>query len=70
MQLFNICTKKEYEKNGEKKVVWLNCGTLRETDDGKRFIELNMLPGITFYCFPPKNQIKNVTDPSDIDWGK
>ena len=54
MKLFNICTKKEYQKDGVTKTIWLNCGTLREIDDGKRFIELNMFPGTSFYCFPPK----------------
>lgn len=54
MKFENICTKKEYESNGEKKVTWLRCGTLRTNDEGKKFIELNHLPGVTFYVFEPK----------------
>ena len=54
MAYWNLCTKKEYEQNGEKKVKWLNVGTMRENSEGKRFIELNLLPGTTIYCFEPK----------------
>lgn len=50
----NICTKKTYEKNGETKTIWLKVGTLKITDDGKKFIELNHQPNETFYVFPPK----------------
>ena len=56
MKFDNICTKKTYKQNDVDKVVWLRCGTLRTTDDGKRFIELNHLPGITFYVFEPKSK--------------
>jgi len=56
MKIENICTKKTYEKNGEDKVVWLRCGTLRTSDDGKKYIELNHLPGQTFYVFEPKEK--------------
>ncbi len=53
----NICTKKEYTtSSGEKKVAWLNCGTLKTTDDGKQFIELNMFPGQTFFIFEQKTK--------------
>ena len=39
MKFLDLCTKKEYESKGENKVVWLKCGTLRVTDDGKQFIK-------------------------------
>ena len=54
MKYDNICTKRTYEQDGKQKNVWLKCGTLRTTEDGKRFIELNHLPGIVFYVFEPK----------------
>lgn len=54
MKVYNLCTKKEYERMGEKKTAWLPVGVLRETDDGKKYIELNILPGQTIYCFEPK----------------
>ena len=56
MKYYNVCTKKTYQKDGEEKTVWLNAGTLRETDDGKRFLELNMFPDTSFYIFEPKKK--------------
>ena len=61
MKIYNICSKKTFEKNGETKTVWLNCGSMRETDDGKRFIELNIFPNTSFYVFEPKPK-----EPSDF----
>jgi len=57
----DICTKKEYEVKGEKKTTWLKCGTLRTTDDGKRFIEINLLPSIPFYVFEKKQKKEQTT---------
>ncbi len=54
MRYEDICTRKSYEKDGQEKVIWLKCGTLRTTDDGKKFIEMNHLPGVTYFVFPPK----------------
>ncbi len=56
MKYENICTKRTYQKDGVDKVTWLKCGTLRTTDDGKQFIELNHLPGITFFVFEIKKK--------------
>jgi len=52
----DICTCKTYTQNGEEKKVWLKCGTLRTNDEGKRFIELNHLPGIAFFVFERKEK--------------
>lgn len=54
MRYEDICTRKSYTKDGQEKVVWLKCGTLRTTDDGKKFIELNMFPATSFFVFAPK----------------
>ena len=62
MQFLNICTKKTYEQNGETKTVWLNCGTLRINNNGKRFIEMNHLPNTTFFVFEPKKQEQESVD--------
>lgn len=56
MEFFNICTKKEWEQNGEKKVKWLQAGTLKILDGGKMFIELNHLPDVSFYVFEQKDK--------------
>lgn len=54
MKLYNICTKKEYESNGQKKTIWLTVGSMRENDDGKKFVSLNMWPNESFYVFDQK----------------
>lgn len=52
MKFYNVSTKRTFKTaNGEEKAKWLNVGTLRETDDGKRFLELNMFPDQSFYIF-------------------
>ena len=51
MQLFNICTKKEYEKDGEKKVNWYKVGVLKIADSGKQYIRLFQQPRTEFYVF-------------------
>ena len=60
----NICTKREYEVNGVKKVKWFVVGTLKETNDGKQFIELNMFPNTSFYVFSQKER-EAVSDTGD-----
>ena len=62
MKIYSLCTKKEYESQGQKKVAWLPVGTLRQVDEGKMFIELNMTPNQTIYVFEPKpkNDFKEV----------
>ena len=55
MTFKDICTCKTYTKDGEEKKTWLKCGTLRD-NNGKLFIELNHLPGITFFVFEQKSK--------------
>lgn len=64
MKFFNICSKKTYEQNGETNTFWPQVGTLRQNDDGKMFIELNHLPGITYFVFEPKK--KETTESVDF----
>ena len=54
MRYYDICTRKEYKQGEETKVQWLKCGTMRETDAGKKFIELNHMPDTTLFVFEPK----------------
>lgn len=56
MDYFNICTKKQYESNGQTKTKWLNCGTLRKNNDGKMFIELNHMLDVTLFVFEQKQE--------------
>ena len=66
MKYYNICAKKEYEQNGEKKKKWLPVGTLRVTDDSKSFIELNHLPNTPLYVFEQKPK-EATSSPEDIE---
>lgn len=50
----DICSKREYEKDGKTKAKWFKVGTLKVTDEGKEFIELNMFPNTPFYVFEQK----------------
>lgn len=56
MKYFDVCTKQTYKKNGEDKVVWLKCGSLSASDDGKKFLKLNHLPDVSFYIFEQKKK--------------
>ncbi len=63
----NICTKRVYQQNGQDKVKWLQAGTLRENDDGKQFIELNMFPNTSFYVFDQKKREAQPQDTKNPD---
>jgi hypothetical protein len=67
MTIKNICTKKTYQKNGEDKSFWPIVGTLKTTDDGKTFIELNMFPNTPFYVFDRKAKEPQKPVNSDAD---
>ena len=64
----DICTKRVYQKDGVEKVTWLKCGTLRTNDAGKRFIELNHLPDVSFYVFPKKDKENKPEQSSGDAW--
>ncbi len=51
MRLFDICTRKFYEKDGEAKVKWYRAGIMKETDQGTRFIRLFQQPETDFLVF-------------------
>ncbi len=64
MRLFHICTKKVYEENGEKKIKWYKAGILKETDSGRQYLQLFLMPMVDFYLFegPPEGLVnKNQT---------
>lgn len=50
-QLFNVCAKKIYEKNGEKKIKWYNAGLLKITDAGKKYLIFFHQPMIEYHLF-------------------
>lgn len=51
MQLFNVCSKKIYEKNGEKKIKWYSAGLLKITDAGKKYLMFFHAPQTEYYLF-------------------
>lgn len=63
-----IFTKRVYKKDGADKVIWLKCGTLRINDTGKKFIEFNHLPDITFFVFPKKEKTNQPEQATPDTW--
>jgi hypothetical protein len=63
---YSICSKKVFQKDGENKTIWLNVGQLVDVD-GKKYIELNILPNTPLYAFEqkPKEQVERVEEPSN-----
>lgn len=57
MQIFNICTRKEYEKDGVKKVKWYKVGNLKIADSGKQYIKFFHQPQTEFYVFDREEQV-------------
>jgi len=51
MHLYNICTKKEYEANGEKRAKWYRVGVLKINAIGKMYIKLFQQPDTEFFVF-------------------
>ena len=56
MQLFDICTRKDYEKDGEHKVKWYKVGVFKIADSGKKYIKLFHQPEIEFFVFDRKEK--------------
>lgn len=54
MKIYDICVKKTYIKDGIEKSTWPKVGVLKEIDENKKFVELNMFPATSFYVFEQK----------------
>ena len=63
MQLLNICTKKDYEKDGERKTKWYKVGVLKIADSGKRYIKLFHQPQTEFFVFDNEDHNGNLEKP-------
>ena len=58
--IYTIVTPKKYvAKTGKEETKWLPVGTMRETEDGKRFIEWNHTPDITYMVVEQKAKPTN-----------
>lgn len=51
MQLFDVCTKRVYEKDGEKKVKWYRMGIMKKTEKGNFYIRLFHQPEVDMFVF-------------------
>jgi len=51
MQLFDVCTKRVYEVDGEKKVKWYKAGFMKTTERGNTYIRLFNQPDVDLYVF-------------------
>lgn len=60
MKYFDVCTRKFYEKDGEKKIKWYRAGILKETDKGSRYLRLFHQPEIDFFIFEKEDQQETV----------
>lgn len=49
MQLFHICTKKEYEENGEKKIKWYKAGIFKISERGRKYIRFFHQPMTDYF---------------------
>jgi len=49
MQIFDVFTKKEYEKEGEKKTISYKAGAMKVTDRGNIYLRLFHMPETDFY---------------------
>jgi hypothetical protein len=69
MLLFDVCTRRVYEKDGERKVKWYKAGILKESDNGKRYIRLFHSPQTEFFIFnrDPIVPVNQENEPSATD---
>lgn len=51
MQLFDVCTRKFYDKDGEKKVKWYRAGIMKTTEKGSTYLRLFHQPQTDFFIF-------------------
>jgi hypothetical protein len=51
MLIYDICSYRDYEKNGERKIKWYRIGFLKVTENGKRYIRLFQQPETDFFVF-------------------
>ena len=56
MKNFNVCTKRAYEINGEKRVKWYRVGILQTSNQGFQYLRLFQQPNTDFYIFEKNNK--------------
>ncbi len=61
MKLYDVCTRKVFEKDGEKKFKWYRAGIMKETDTGRKYLRLFHQPMTDFYLFEKEEKIPEET---------
>jgi hypothetical protein len=59
-QLFNVCAKKVYEKDGEKKIKWYIAGLMKISDTGKRYLMFFHQPQTEYYVFEKEPSLPEI----------
>ncbi|MGH7492957.1 MAG: hypothetical protein ACREOO_11245 [bacterium] len=68
MKFYNIVTPKKYaDSKGNEQTKWLPVGTLRVTDDNKRFIEWNATPDIVYMVVEQKSGSREASSKKQKD---
>ncbi len=62
MPLYNICAKREHEKDGDKKTFWNRVGILKITPGKRPLIRLFMFPGTELYSFEADRTIQEAEE--------
>jgi hypothetical protein len=62
MKLFHVCSRRFYEKGGEKKTKWYKVGILKEADSGKKYLHLFLFPQTEFFLFETEEAMTDVQD--------
>lgn len=62
-KIFDVCTRRVYEKNGEQKIKWYRVGIMKETDKGTKFFRFFHQPDTDFFIFE-KEDPREPEDPS------
>ena len=60
MQLFSVCTKKEFEENGEKKMKFYKVGVIKITDRGTKYLRLFHQPSTDFHIFDNEPRLETI----------
>jgi hypothetical protein len=61
MLIYDICVRRNYEKNGEKKIKWYRVGFLKVAESGKKYIRLFQQPHTEFFVFNRKENLQGET---------
>ena len=51
MKLFDICSRRFYQKDGVRRVIWYKAGFMKETDKGARYLRLFNQPETDLLVF-------------------